>query len=648
MVLRRPLIILTIIAGAMLTVVIVQQTRTLEPVAPSLPTPEPSVPEASEADSASPLADFVSPTYEGPVYDPAVARAPTRDKPQSKLWFHDDLWWGSLFDDESDAFTIWWLDADRDVWVNTRTLVDDRAFARQDALWDGEVLVTISHGTNQGSARHAVQARQFTYDAESRSWTPMANFPVTVTPAGVEAASLARDGAGQLWAGFILEERVAVVAAGDGDLEWTAPISIDERTAVVEVDQAAIVAVGDDIGVIWSNQRIDGVFFALHQTGQPPDAWRTAEVALDGIDAADDHISVRSLNAPDGAWVYAAVKTSLDEAENRNQLSPQVLLLARSPEGTWSQHTFGRVEDRHTRPILVLDEERREAMVFATSPFDGGMVYMKRSPLDRIGFPVGLGMPVITGEGEPKINNATATHQSVGQASGLVVLAADDTIGRYLFTELGELPGVGDRAPVTSLQRRPVDLTFDGLAPGLDLATQGFRISPVGVGQLTIADVEGHWVARLASSNGEPARLCRPFPAIDSGTMSASALVRIEHAPAGDAPLMAIRALGQEISGLRALDIGRWAYRVGSDREVTGVTWAPGTWYRITIAADIAARRYSVEISEPDGEVLLTLGDQPWQADVAVVDEVCITAPRGVGSGVLLVDDLAVTFEEPS
>jgi len=648
MVLRRPLITLAIIAGVMLTVVIVQQTRTLGPPAGLPPTPSPSLPEASEADGGPPLADLVSPTYTGPAYDPAVARSPTRDKPQSKLWFHDGLWWGSLFDDEQDAFTIWWLDTDGDVWVNTHTIVDDRHFARQDVLWDGAHLVTISHGTDQASARHAIHARQFSYNTEARSWNPSANFPVTVTAAGVEAASLARDGAGHLWAGFIVDERVAVVTAGDGDLEWTAPISIDEPTAVVEVDQAAIVTVGDDIGVIWSNQLRDGVFFALHETGQPPDAWRPAEIALGGVDAADDHISVRSLDGPGGPWVYAAVKTSLDEADNRNQLSPQVLLLARSPEGIWSQHTFGRVEDRHTRPILVLDEERREAWVFATSPFDGGMIYMKRSPLDRIGFPVGKGLPVITADGAPKINNATATHQSVGTQSGLVVLAADDTIGRYLFAEFGELPGVGDPAPAVARQRHLLNLTFDGLAPGLDLATQGFAVTPPGVAQLAIADVEGSWVARLVSSNGEPARLCRSVPAIDSGTMSSSALVRIEHAPAGDAPVMAIRAGGQEISGLRALDIGRWAYRVGPDREVTGVTWAPGTWYRITIAADIASRRYSVEISEPDGEVLLSLGNQPWLAEVSVVDEICIAAPRGTGSGALLVDELVITIQEAS
>jgi hypothetical protein len=644
MVLRRPLIIVSFVAAVIVTVALLASVR----LDNSAPTPRAG---QSDRPTPSPVAEglhaHLSPTYAGPAYDPTVARSPTRDKPQSKLWYHDGLWWAVLFDNEHLVFTIWWLDSTSHAWVNTGTLVEDRPFARQDVHWDGESLVTASHGSDQASARHALQIRRFAYEPESRSWIPAPNFPVQVTDRGVEAASLTRDGAGRLWAAFILDQRVTTVTAEPGDLRWSPPNPLPLPNAEVAADQAAVVPLGDDVGLMWSNQVEDGVYFTVHRGDAPLGEWEPVEAVLSGLDTADDHISVRSLEGPGGMWVYAVVKTSLDEAPRPNALGAQVLFLVRGPDGSWSEHVFGRIEDHHTRPILVLDRERRAAYVFATSPFDGGMIYMKQTGLDRINFPVGLGEPVITGEGDPKINNATSTDQPVDAASGLVLLAADDTIGSYLHAELGLEPHSSEPVPAVSTRTPFVALTFDGLPPGLDVLTQRFTVAPAGV-TAAVQELDGAMVTQVISGDGEPARLCRRFVPAATGTLSVSTLVRIAHAPAGDAPILAVRGGGQEVTGLRILANGTWAHRVGQERVTSTARWASGTWMRLSVTIDLAARTYGFEVTGPQGDPVLAVADLPWQAQPPEIDEVCIQAPRADGTGEFWVDDLSVLHEEAS
>ncbi len=50
--------------------------------------------------------------------------APTADKPQSKLWYADGKWWGSLFSPGSQSFTIHRLDWTTQSWTDTGVLVD--------------------------------------------------------------------------------------------------------------------------------------------------------------------------------------------------------------------------------------------------------------------------------------------------------------------------------------------------------------------------------------------------------------------------------------------------------------------------------------------------------------------------------------------
>src|SRR5689334_19372591 len=53
-------------------------------------------------------------------------RTPTAEKPQSKLWYNDGRWWGSLFHNASNSYHIYWLDLATQTWKDTGVALDTR------------------------------------------------------------------------------------------------------------------------------------------------------------------------------------------------------------------------------------------------------------------------------------------------------------------------------------------------------------------------------------------------------------------------------------------------------------------------------------------------------------------------------------------
>src|SRR5215211_1839277 len=188
---------------------------------------------------------------------------------------------------------------------------------------------------------------------------------------------------------------------------------------------------------MWSNQADDALYFAAHRDGDPDGAWQV-DPALQGPKYADDHINLKSLQADASGRVFAAVKTSLDDVPNQARSAPQTLLLILGENGSWGRRTFGTVGDDHTRPIVLINQEARALYMFATSPTDtGGVIYLKEADLDNINFAAGLGTPFIRSGTDTHINNATSTKQTLSRATGLLVLASDDTSKTYLHNTLG-------------------------------------------------------------------------------------------------------------------------------------------------------------------------------------------------------------------
>jgi hypothetical protein len=244
-----------------------------------------------------------------------------------------------------------------------------------------------------------------------------------------------------LWATWVQGSTVYVNSTTGGDASWGTPFALPVKKASgLDPDDISAVAAfgGDRIGVMWSNQVASAIYFAERQDGSAPHTWSVSRTAVQGPKSADDHINLKELQGDPSGRVFAAIKTSLDDAGG-NSSAPQIMVLAREPAtGEWSSYVFGRISDCHTRPVLALDSEHQVLHVFATAPDSGcpfsgtaGTIFEKTSPMSAISFAPGRGTPVIRDAASPDLNNVTTTKQSLTSATGLVILASNDVTRRY-------------------------------------------------------------------------------------------------------------------------------------------------------------------------------------------------------------------------
>lgn len=373
------------------------------------------------------------------------APEPTADKPQSKLWWNAGSWWGSLYNTNSAAYEIHRLDRATQTWISTGAVIDARAGVHMDTLWDGQKLYVVSGSTTLPGLLY-----RFGYDTVSGRYALDSGFPVTVRPGSAETVALAKDSTGQLWITYKKNSKIWVNRSLGSDNLWGKPFVLPvSGVDVYSDDISSIIAFGGDrIGVLWSNQREKRFVFAVHLDAAPDDSWQASETALPGpgqdplLPWADDHIHL----ATDASGrVYAAVKTSLNDLPDRDPNAPLVMLLVRQPSGAWAGHTFGKIRDSHTQPIVRIDEEHSQLYLFATAPRTGGAIYYKSAPLSAIGFDTGRGAPFIKSANDPAINSVTSTKQNVNSLTGLVALASDSTSLYYLHNDLD----LANPAPLT-------------------------------------------------------------------------------------------------------------------------------------------------------------------------------------------------------
>ncbi|HET9519869.1 MAG TPA: DNRLRE domain-containing protein, partial [Candidatus Limnocylindrales bacterium] len=388
-------------------------------------------------------------------------------KPESKLWFNDGFWWGSLWDVATDRFTIQRLDLVSQTWVDTGVQVDERSTTRADALWDGTKLYIASHRfSSTNTSGYAARLLRYSYNAQAKTYSLDAGFPVTINTFRTETLVIDKDSTGTLWATWTQNGQVYVSHSNGSDTTWVAPYVMPVSGAAVDADDiSSVIAFHPTgqtgrIGVMWSNQLEDKVYFAIHVDGQPDTAWDFSKTAIQGAGTADDHINLKSVQSDGSGKVYAAIKTS-----HSSSSAPLIMALVFDPAaGTWSSSVVGRVSDSHTRPIIVIDDEQHVAHVYMTGPQPpstsgqaGGSIYEKTAPLSTLAFAAGVGTPIIRDADSPDMNDATSTKQTVSSATGVVVLAGNDTTDRYWwhFDPLGGTPPVTE-PPVAGFTATPV------------------------------------------------------------------------------------------------------------------------------------------------------------------------------------------------
>ncbi|TDK28161.1 hypothetical protein E2F48_03450 [Arthrobacter crusticola] len=385
---------------------------------------------------------------------------PTADKAQSKLWVQDGSWWGLLWSASANATKIHRLDAATQVWQETGTVVDARPSARGDALWDAKAgklyvvsgttvrsewglppsLSEVSFAPSQAEVTSgSAELHRFSYNASTKTYSEDAGFPVTLHSGSSESITVAKDSVGKLWVTYTVvapdnTNRVYVNHSTTSDTAWGTPFVLPTDNAEAHHDDISAITSfqGNKIGVMWSNQRAEHrrFYLAIHQDGQPEKSWQT-EVAFGGGTncsggCANDHLNLRQLTSDGSGRLYVAIKTA---AQQRGQTF--VALLVRDSKAKWTSAQFGAVEDAHTRPMVMIDEENRQVWMFAVAPEAGGTILYKKAPLDNVSFPRGAGTPIISSSTDKDINDPTTTKQNVNGQTGLVVLAASRTNARY-------------------------------------------------------------------------------------------------------------------------------------------------------------------------------------------------------------------------
>jgi hypothetical protein len=380
---------------------------------------------------------------------------PTAAKTQSKLWFNDGVWWGILFDGSSEEYHIYRYDGAKGGWNDTGTLIDGRNTSRADALWDGPHLYVVSAGTQASLKKDSARFLRYTYDPSTGRYTLDRGFPVTITEGGMEAITLAKAANGGLWATYTqdvqdgeLRSVYVTHTRGSDAGSWVEPFVPPLRgTTVTTDDVSSVVAFGDKIGLMWGNQYDEsgksGYYFAVHEDGEPDDAWRPDNPVM-GPSTVNDHIN---LKVDSEGRIFAATKNRRDRI-NRDLDAPYGVLWVRDPDGTWTSHVFSKVGDFYTRSLVLLDQSRNDLYIFATSPTcTGGKIYYKRTDLNDISFEDGGGTLFMQGSGGLKIGDVTSTKQNLsGDMKNLSggmnpIVVASSTTGRYYYNLLDPSSG---------------------------------------------------------------------------------------------------------------------------------------------------------------------------------------------------------------
>ena len=400
---------------------------------------------------------------------------PTAEKPEHKLWWNDGSWWGVLWSTSSNRYRIHQFSVASQCWTNVGPDVDDRSQTLSDALWDGTKLYIASHVMETTSATGNGRLYRYSYNSTSDSYTLDAGFPVDVNGEKSETLTLAKDSAGKLWVTWASNTAVMVNRSTTDDLTWGTPFQIPVQNGNVNSDDiSAIVAFGNRIGVLWSNQNEEAMYFATHVDGDPDLTWQARETSLSvsSKPVADDHINIK-MTSDDGGNVYVATKSSSEVASET-----LIYLLKRNgSNGVWSAHEVGKVSDDHTRPILAVDTENRNIYVFmARLTGSPRSIYMKSSNLDNISFPLGVGTEFIRSETDDLTNNPTSTRQTVNSSTGILVLASDEATHNYLHNYLSLAPATPPAAPsslsATTISASQINLAWTDNADNED----GFKI----------------------------------------------------------------------------------------------------------------------------------------------------------------------------
>lgn len=544
---------------------------------------------------------------------------------QSKLWYAQGAWWGGLYSPAANEIHIFRLDWATQTWRDTGTVVDERADADADYLWTGADLYVAS-ATKGSTSSHRARIVRFHFDAGTDRFVQDPDFPIAINDTGASGIVIDRDSRGSLWVTYVSGGNLWVAHTLSSDAHWTVPYRLPGSGPLSDEDVSSVVPFGPGrLGVMWTDQTTAQVLFASHGDGEGDRAWSAVEIVATGVGAADDQLNLKTFEQAGARVIATTIRTTAVSDTDRNQLGPQILVKIREADGHWKASEVGRVEDKHNRPILLIDEDRRLMYVVAQSPAGGGIVSIKRASLDTPIFPTGTGDPFIVSGDDPAVASATSTKQSVSAASGMVVLASDESTGRYLHgaLDLGETPIPPDVAaaprpdhpapPAETVARPLVDDEFASWPIGEPVT--GWTVDGSSGTAVVGRKDDLRYLSLRSSTAAAFVETCKDFAQAGATRLRVDVRFRPSVGGSGEIRPVEIRGPGGDILGLRVAEDGEFSFFDGALRQRPGILLVDGRWYGARLDIDVVGRSADLVLTDAAGKTVVKRSGLHWRTD---------------------------------
>jgi hypothetical protein len=395
----------------------------------------------------------------------------TADKPQSKVWFADGIWYAGMFHSD-DNYRVFKFNPATNNWTTGAGLpvLDPRNASRGDYLFEDNTLWVASTHPTDDLAPHSVDTIRVyrstfdpatdTYAAATWATIPNTQSVSAAGEGGAVTVTIARDSNGRLWTTWPKGSQVRYSISDDNGTTWSAPAQVPgqignsiKSNGADSTDISAVINFGGNIGIMWSDHddlpdsASNGFYFAQIAAGADPTVainWVApvklpSPVGANDGERADNHINMK---VADDGTIYVVTKTGKDTLNcATNQSLPLIVLYKRTPAAVWSSHLVATVGDCGTRPQVALSNQLDVVYVALTSPNGGGAINIKSAPMngpEALKFraadtSIQPGTPFIKSATETQIDDASMGKQAVTSASGLLVLANNITAGNRVY-----------------------------------------------------------------------------------------------------------------------------------------------------------------------------------------------------------------------
>ena len=313
-----------------------------------------------------------------------TATATSGEKPQSKVWKHDDIWWAVI--PISTGTYIYHLDVNNN-WVQGLQLSSSTTIQADTKNVGSITYILLFDGNTQTSSSLEI----VTYNSTNKSYSVSVSLSISFSST-VETATIDIDSNQRIWVAYEESNSIYVKYSDSPSYSaWSSPLSL--ASGVKADDIAAVTAFGGNkIGVMWSNQNAERFGFRYRDDSPSVPSVSDFDFFSDEVPAsqsalnknggmADDHISFAVAS---NGTIYAAVKTAYDF-----EGYPSVALLVRRPDKSWDDlYSVKKQIGNHqpTRPIALLDETNEIITVVYTQDVGGNDIMYKSSSAGSIDF----------------------------------------------------------------------------------------------------------------------------------------------------------------------------------------------------------------------------------------------------------------------